>query len=157
MTLFNPYLLLLIAFILIILEFFLPGAVFGIFGAVFVVLSLIAFVLEGHPPLISLAYFIVVCTLVVFLVKYILKAIKRTGPKNTIMLDNDQFGYVASHFDKTLFGKQGIALTDLKPAGKVLVDDKEVSAMSELGYISRGLKIEVIGGKGYHLIVKRID
>ncbi len=157
MNLFNPYLLLFIALLLIFLEFFLPGAIFGTFGALFVVLSLVAFVLEGHSSFLVGAYFLFVTFALIVLIRYILKMIRRTGPQNTIMLDNTQEGYVASHFDHTLIGKEGIALTDLKPAGKVLVEDKEIQAMSELGYISRGLKIQVTGGKGAHLIVKRID
>ena len=157
MNLFNPFVLLAIGFLLLFLEFFLPGGVIGISAILFILGSLVAFVLEGHSPLLSLLYFVFVTASIAFFIRWILYAIKKTGPKNTIMLDSNQEGFVASHFDKSLIGKEGIALTDLKPAGKILVEGKEVQALSELGYISRSLKIQVVGGKGNHLVVKRID
>lgn len=155
-TLFNPYVLLIIAFSLIFLEFFLPGGILGIFGGLFLIFSFVAFYLEGHSPYELFAYFVVVLIALVFLIKWILKAIARTGSKNTIMLDDDQEGYVASGFDKELIHREGIAITDLKPSGKVLIDGKEVQVLSQLGYISKGKKIKVIGGQGAHLIVTEV-
>lgn len=157
MSLFNPYVLLLIGFVLIFLEFFLPGAILGMVGGVFVILSLVAFFMEGHSPLLSLAYFLFVMASLVLLIRYILQAIKSTGKKNTIMSDANQEGYVATGYDKTLIGKRGVAATDLKPSGKVQVEEKEVQALSELGYISKGTGVEIVGGKGSHLIVKKAE
>jgi Membrane-bound serine protease (ClpP class) len=151
----NPYILLIIAFVLVFLEFFLPGGILGIFGAFFVVLSLVAFYLEGHSPLALLAYFTFVVVALAILIRYILKAIQSTGKENTIMLDDDQEGYVATGFDKSLIGKTGTVLADLRPAGKIVVDGIEVQALSEMGYLSKGTEVQIVGGKGSHLIVKK--
>ena len=156
MDLFNPYFFLLIAFVLIFLEFFIPGLFMGILGGVFVVFSLVAFFLEGHSPGMFFAFFVLVMLALVLLVRFILISIKKTGKKNTIMLEKNQEGYVATAFDHGLMGDTGTATTDLKPAGKIAVGDKEVQALSEMGYITKGTKVYIVGGKGSHVVVRKL-
>lgn len=154
---YNPYLLLVIAFIMIFFEFFLSGFVMGILGGIFVILSLVSFFLQGHPPHIMFAYFVFVVVSLIVLVRVTLKIIQKTGKKNTIMLDKNQEGYVATSFDKSLIGQTGVALTDLKPAGKVGVGEKEVQALSEMGYLPKGTKVHILRGAGSHLIVRKVE
>lgn len=45
---------------------------------------------------------------------------------------------------KELIGKIGIASTDLRPSGKVDIDDDTYDAKSEIGYINKGAKIKII-------------
>jgi membrane-bound serine protease (ClpP class) len=45
---------------------------------------------------------------------------------------------------KELIGKTGFASTDLRPSGKVDIDDEYYDAKSEIGYINKGEKIKVI-------------
>ncbi len=89
--------------------------------------------------------------LITFTLRYIKKG-KTTG----IYLNSAQEGYLASEFDKTLIGKSGEALTDLKPAGHILVEGKRYQAVSKTGYLDKGSKIEIVAGEGAHFIVKGI-
>ncbi len=53
----------------------------------------------------------------------------------------------------SLIGKMGEAVTDLRPAGKVLVDGRRVEAKAERGYIDKGATVEVIKRDGFSLVV----
>lgn len=81
----------------------------------------------------------------------------KTGKAKGFFLDSAQEGYVASSFEKELVGKQGEALSDLKPAGHILIEGKRHQALSKMGYLVKGTKIEIIGGQGAHLIVKKVE
>ncbi len=51
--------------------------------------------------------------------------------------------------------KEGITHTDLRPAGKIIIDGKVYDATSSFGYIEKGNAIEVIAYENAQLIVKR--
>lgn len=65
-------------------------------------------------------------------------------------------GYVAAESSyKELIGKTGIAITLMMPAGKVEIDDEQYDAAVQIGYVSKGDKVEVIAYEGMQLIVKK--
>lgn len=151
-----PFLFLAIGFLLIFFEFFLPGGILGIAGGALIILSVIFFSLQANSAWMVILYVAVTIVLLIVLTKAILWRM-RSKKGGGIFLDTAQEGYVASHFDKELIGQQGVALSDLKPAGHILVNGKRVQAVSKMGYLKKGTKIEVISGDGAHLIVRRID
>jgi membrane-bound serine protease (ClpP class) len=51
-------------------------------------------------------------------------------------------------------GKEGKVIKDLKPAGLVEIEGESFQALSKGQYIKQGVKVVVIGGEGFHLIVK---
>ena len=62
-------------------------------------------------------------------------------------------GFVGVHVtDPSLTGRTGVVFTDLKPAGKVLIDNKLYEASAEYGMISKGSEVRVVkmeGGRIY--------
>jgi membrane-bound serine protease (ClpP class) len=71
-----------------------------------------------------------------------------------LVLTDDQEGYVGVTFDEKLIGKTAIVQTELKPAGHILVDGKQVQALSETGFVSKGVEVLIVGGRGAHLLVR---
>lgn len=150
----TSYFFLAVGLLLVFLEFFLPGALIGTLGGVLIFTSIIFFVAEGHSALASLAYIVAIVLLVAVSIKFAIARIKATKSTQSIYSDDAQVGYVASHFDATAIGKTGSVLSDLKPGGYILIDDKKHQALSVEGYIARGREILVIGGQEESLIVK---
>lgn len=72
-------------------------------------------------------------------------------------MQDDQEGYTASSFDHNLVGEKGIAITELKTAGHVLIGQKRYQALSESGFISKEASVVVMDGRGAYLIVKEIN
>jgi membrane-bound serine protease (ClpP class) len=53
-----------------------------------------------------------------------------------------------------LVGLEGVALTDLRPAGTVLVGEERVDAVAESGWVEDGTKVRVVSSEGYRLVVR---
>ena len=143
--------------ILIYIEFFLPNGVMGISGGVLVIASIFLFIFLVKPKtLILLVYMVAIIFAIFLVVKLALKHVKKTKSKNTFFLEKNQEGFVASMHQKELYGKEGIASSDLKTAGHILINNEYYQAVSREGYIKKGEKVEVIGGEGARLVVKKI-
>ncbi len=146
-----------IGLFLVFLEFFLPGGIFAIGGALFLISSIILFFMLDPSFYAILIYFAVLIVAIIAICKLALRQIKRSGKKSTFFSGEDQEGYRASSYRSDLIGKQGTALSDLKPAGHVMIEEERFQAVSESGYVSQGTTIEVIGGEGGHLIIKKTE
>lgn len=70
--------------------------------------------------------------------------------------ENAQEGYHTTIFHEpaNLIGKIGIAMTDLRPSGKIEIDDTWYDAQSEASYITKGTKVKVLDVKNNYLIVR---
>lgn len=149
-----PWILLVVGFILILIEFYLPGAIMGITGGVMVFISILLFAMQIQSPLAIAAYIIGVGIILVFLVKFALWRIRTAKPSRSIYSDASQDGFQASSFDASAIGKKGVVVTDLRPGGHISVDGKQMLAISQSGYLTKGTEIIVIGGQEESLIVK---
>lgn len=64
-------------------------------------------------------------------------------------------GYVATQIlSQSMIGKKGICISDLKPTGKVEIENETFDAILEIGYGVKGDKIEVIAIDNFILKVK---
>lgn len=151
----NPYLFLILGWLLVLLEFYLPGAIMGTVGGVLIVTSIFLFAMQSSSFLAMLLFFVISLLGVVAVIWFALWQIKSTKNKNTIYSSKDQTGYVASSFDATAIGKTGVAITDLKPGGYILIEGKKYQAISVSGYITKGTEVTVISGQEESLIVKQ--
>jgi membrane-bound serine protease (ClpP class) len=72
-------------------------------------------------------------------------------------VQNIDEGYIGvdSVKQKSLKGKIGIAHTDLRPSGKVIISDEIFDAKSEIGYIEKGAKVKVIRDEAGQIYVIR--
>ena len=63
-------------------------------------------------------------------------------------------GFVSSDDYSEFLGKNGIALTPLRPAGVGVFDERRLDIVSEGGFIEANEKVEVVNVEGYRLIVR---
>ncbi|MDZ7767065.1 MAG: NfeD family protein [Melioribacteraceae bacterium] len=63
-------------------------------------------------------------------------------------------GYSTEPETKDLVGKEGEALTDLRPSGTALIDDVRIDVVSEGDYVSKGSKIIVMKESGSKVLVR---
>ncbi len=161
--------------LLLVEIFILPG--FGIAGVLGILITLFALFALTVPTMGSLefswdwekmniatlafferlGYFIgtlLLSVLVIILIaRYVTPTLLR---RSRLVLEKDQEGYVASSFEAQMIGKTGTVMTELKPAGHILVEGQPYQALSEAGFLSKGDPIEVIGGRGAYLIVRKL-
>ena len=152
----GPLILWCIGLVLVAIEFYIPGMIMGIAGGILLLISIIIFSNEIQSAPLTILYTIAVSMSVVYIIKFTLSRIKKAKPQFSIYSDKDQAGYIASAYDHTAIGKEGVVLSDLKPGGYISIDGIQHQAISINGYLPRGSVVLVIGGEEESLIVKHI-
>ncbi len=157
-------LLLAAGIILVLLEIFVfPGfGLAGLSGAGLIMLSLF-FSLVGNMPrrqdftaaTQTLGWtFLFTVALGAILVRYLPKSrLFRRISMSAVQSSGD--GYAPSGTGSALLGKKGIAISDLRPAGKADIDGLRVDVVSEGGYIEKGSEVEVTEVYGARVVVRR--
>lgn len=162
-----------IGIVLILLEVFvIPGfGVAGILGIASVVFSL-AFALVKNingfdfsfVPSDTIAMsFLMVATIMVFGVLLLLFTstnLMKTKAFKRLALQTEQHkeeGFIISaSAEKNFIGQEGIVVMDLRPAGKIEINEVMHDAQSDSEYISKGIKVKVVAQQGAYLIVNEI-
>ncbi len=164
-------LLFIVGLILLALEIFaIPG--FGVTGFAGILLittgltlSLVAHIGPGtldydFGSLIK-AFFLVVISMTIgivvsiFLAKRLLESPSFRFALNNRQLASEGFT-VAEEEYSSMIGKTGTAQTQLRPAGKILIDDDQYDAVSQISYIEKGDAIKVTGYNNGQLIVRKL-
>lgn len=151
----TPFLLAILGLILVFLEFYLPGTILGISGSILIIVSFILIIVQTQSALESSLFILGTLVALWAVVKFALWRIPKTKSRFNIYLNSDQEGFQATSYDSSVIGKQGVVLSDLKPGGYILIENKQHQAISQEGYVTKGSSVIVIGGEGDSLIVKK--
>lgn len=152
-----------LAFLLGIIAFVLEALVFTGFG----VAGIVGIILVGWGVLllavdITQATAALVLALIATIVIFILglRLMSRYNMWHRLTLQNKQGskeGYVAPAPELGLFaGKEGIALTPLRPAGSADIEGSRLDVVTEGEFISAGKRVKVIKVEGTRVVVKEI-
>lgn len=158
-------LLFLIGLSLIAVEIFaIPGfGVAGISGIVLVILSLFLSLVGVMPyfdfSFVSIAIVqLTVALLAALILIFILaKFLPKSKIFHKLVLDEEESskrGFVTYPHLEELLGKEGIALTTLRPAGTAEIGDQRVDVVTDSQYVEKGTKIKVIKVEGIKVVVK---
>ena len=154
-----------IGVVLLLLEIFvIPGfGVAGIVGIIAIFASLFLGLLSDFQlvtwDMVSVAIvelagaFVLTAIAGYFLSKFLPKSSVFT---RLILQDNIAIksGYAAEPETQELVGKEGEALTDLRPAGTALIDNIRIDVVTEGDYLVHGTKIYVIRESGSKVVVR---
>lgn len=143
--------------------FIIPGfGIAGISGILLVVASLFLSLIGGRPfldfEIISMAIIQLAGAITGSFIMILLLA--KFLPKSTVFnrlvlstATSAERGYVSNPDFKLLVGKEGIALTTLRPAGTAEIDGEKVDVVADSEYIRHGTKIKVIKTEGARVVV----
>ncbi|MCH8567477.1 MAG: hypothetical protein LAT67_04410 [Balneolales bacterium] len=157
-----------IGVLLIIVEIFvLPGfGVPGILGITMVFVSLIVSMVGNvgfeFPEMEHMTRAIWTMAITLILGVLMMFSLGKYLPQNTmfkrlILVDSTskEQGYISSDNKDNLLGKEGVAVTALRPAGIALIDDERVDVVSQGDYIENGARIVVTNTSSSRVMVKR--
>ncbi|MFW6078124.1 MAG: NfeD family protein [Gemmatimonadota bacterium] len=65
-------------------------------------------------------------------------------------------GYVSSEARAELVGAEGVALSDLRPAGVAEFGDERLDVVAEGGWIEEGTRVRVLHSEGYRVVVRAV-
>jgi len=66
-------------------------------------------------------------------------------------------GYVAGKAREDLVGHEGVAVTDLRPAGTIKVEGERLDVVSDAGYVAKGARVRIIRTESYRHVIEPID
>jgi membrane-bound serine protease (ClpP class) len=154
-------LLFILGSILIVVELMMPG--FGIAGALGII-SLLAGVLVASQIVSSatlMGIIVVVLLVIVGTLVWIYRSATKGGRVSRTLLlhskmDNKE-GYTSVRPPDALLGKEGVALSMLRPAGLAEIGDRRVDVVTEGEFIPKGTKIKVVQVEGFRIVVERVE
>lgn len=147
--------LMIAGFILVGIEMAVPG--FGAPGIAGIVCLIGGIVCTAKDLEQGLTITVIVVVVLAIMMTIGMTLFKRA--KTPIILDTavkaDQ-GYINTNDLEYLIGKQGVAVTDLRPAGKCDVEGVEFDVRAEAGYIPRGNRVQISRIREKKILVKKI-
>ncbi|MBQ9195807.1 MAG: hypothetical protein IJ157_01090 [Clostridia bacterium] len=149
----------LVGVVLLVVEVFMPG--FGIPGISAAVLLLAGIVMTWYEygARIGLAMAVAVLALMGVVISISLKSVKSGKlAKSELMLDGtvNDGGKSEREQAKKLIGKEGKALTALRPVGAAEFDCGKMNVQSDGEFIEKGVRVRVIKVNGTTVYVKKI-
>jgi membrane-bound serine protease (ClpP class) len=156
-----------IGLILLAIEiFYIPGFGFvGILGIIMMIGS-IFFGLIGDFPivteneisnaLIQLAASLIASILFLFILWKFLPGVPVWGRLILSTSENQKEGFISNPDLSHLVGKRGKTISQLRPAGIALIEDKRYDVVTEGEFVSKDEEIEVIQVIGSKIVVKKI-
>jgi membrane-bound serine protease (ClpP class) len=166
--------LFLVGVILLLIEIFLiPGfGLTGVSGIICIVVALLFAMLDWQPghglpgteqlfrPIAVVAAGIIGSLVALALVAKVMPHTPGVSRMFLAMAMDKKHGYDPSGLSVTgaaLLGQTGIARTDLRPAGKIIIDGKLLDVITEGGYIECGARVRVISTDSNRIIVDAAD
>ncbi len=160
--------LFIVGVVALILEIFvIPGfGVFGIIGIVSIIASLFLGLMPSTdfltPEAVQLAIWELTGALVATIIfsYFLLKILPKSKMFNKLILKDHiaaASGYTVKENVRKLLGKEGRAISDLRPAGIGEFDGNRIDVVTEGDYIENGEKIIVIAEEGSKVVVKKIS
>lgn len=143
-----------LGFLLVVAEMFLPGMVLGILGGVLlaaaVVVGFTTFGVGGGAIVFCVVMTGVLIGFFIWMRMFSKTSVGRNLTLGRSLNAGDDLPDVVG-----LLGRDGIALTALRPAGKIEIDGRRVDVLAESSYVDAGDAVSVIEASGSRVIVRR--
>jgi membrane-bound serine protease (ClpP class) len=143
--------------LLLVIEAFIPG--FGVFG-VGGVFSMVASVfLSVDSPKLATNYLMWTSVAFMFTLFAIVRGLSKRGLGKALTLKqrHDEKSYVPERADlSSLLGKEGRALSTLRPAGTAQFDTQRIDVVTEGEFVASGTPVTVIRVDGARVLVRSV-
>ena len=107
--------------------------------------------LAVRPIMISMLLTLVVGAIMI-------KRLPKSAAWQRVVLNEQESGYRAAPAEhRSLEGKEGKALTDLRPGGTAEVDGQRVSVTTEGGFLGKDTNVKVVEVEGNRIVVRKVD
>lgn len=146
--------LLIAGFLMVGAEIFVPGAVLGTLG----VGSLLTAIVVAFQVSETVGFYVAIGVVVVggITVGLWIKLFPRSSIGRKMTLSQDGSAFKAAEGQSELVGKEGMAASDLRPAGFATIDGQRMDVVAEGKLIPRGERIKVVQVAGNRIVVRKI-
>lgn len=148
--------LVLCGLLLVVAEIFLPGGILGLVGAgCLVAASVMAF--QRWGPVGGTLFTVAEIALGAVVILQAVRWIPNTPLGKGLVLGASVDGAAPSKDNEDLMGREGVALTQLRPAGAARIDGRRHDVVTEGGLIEAGTPLKVIAVEGIRVVVRPIE
>lgn len=146
--------LLVAGFVLVAVEMLIPG--FGFPGISGIICLIAGIWLTAETVEQGLTIAVVVIVLLAVMMTIMMTVLKKVKPPLVLQEELKAEGYLNASDLEYLVGKEGIAGTDLRPAGKCSIDGIDFDVRADGQYIVRGSKVKISRIRENTIIVKEV-
>ena len=150
--------LFILGLLLLIVEMFIPG--FGIAGGSGLILLVLGIILTARTPFEAFVMLVIVLILVSLVLAVILRSAKKGRLSKKLILwsaAKHEDGFSSSSDMSALLGKEGIALTVLRPAGTGQFLGQRLDVVTDGNFMEKGTKIKIVRIDGRRIVVESIE
>ena len=142
--------------LLVIAEIFLPGGILGLTGAgCLIAASVLAF--QEWGPAGGAMFTLAEIALGAVVILQAVRWIQNSPIGKGLVLDAAVEGIAPAKENADLLGREGVALTQLRPAGAARIDGHRHDVISEGGLIDAGTPLKVISVEGMRVVVRPVE
>ena len=150
--------LLILGLILLTVEMFIPG--FGFAGGTGIVLLILGIILTARTTLEAVVMIVILILLVAIVLAVILRSAKKGKLSKKLILwsaARHEQGFTTSENASGLLGKEGVALTVLRPAGSGEFEGRRLDVVTDGSFVERGTKIKIVRTEGRRIVVEPVE
>jgi membrane-bound serine protease (ClpP class) len=144
--------------------FILPGfGVAGVVGGLAIVTSMVLAMIGKHPSSGDVAQALAVLGASLFITLAVMYAwlrhLPNSGRFSGLLLKGSVHksqGFVSAPNRGDLVGRDGVAVTDLRPSGTARVGDERLDVVTEGEYVPQGSRVQVVQSDGYRHVVRAV-
>jgi len=144
--------------------FVLPGfGVAGVVGGVAIVASMVLAMMGAHPTTGDVAQALAVLGASLFITLAVIYAwlrhLPNSGRFSGLLLQgavHKSQGFVSAPSRGDLIGRDGVAVTDLRPSGTARVGEERLDVVTEGEYVPQGSRVQVVQSDGYRHVVRAV-
>jgi membrane-bound serine protease (ClpP class) len=144
--------------------FVIPGfGVAGVVGILAIIASMVLAMMGGYPTTGDVAQALAVLGASLFITAAVIYAwlrhLPNSGRFSGLLLKgagSREAGFTTAPSRPELVGKDGTALTDLRPSGTARVGEERIDVVTEGEYVAQGSRVQVVRSDGYRHVVRAV-
>lgn len=145
--------------------FVVPGfGVAGILGILAIIASMVLAMMGGYPTSGDVAQALAVLGASLFITAAVtyawLRHLPNSGRFSGLLLKgagSRNQGFTTAPSRPELVGKDGTALTDLRPSGTARIGEERIDVVTEGEYVPQGSRVQVVQSDGYRHVVRKVS
>ncbi len=144
--------------VLLIIEVFVPSfGILGLLGSASLIAGIVIAAPDPVNAFISIGIAVAISIVIIIMTA---KMNKTKGVWNRFILRDKlttEQGFLSSDTKESLLGKEGLAITPLRPSGTVQIDDDRIDVVTSGEFIAAGRKVKVVKAEGTWVVVKESE
>jgi membrane-bound serine protease (ClpP class) len=144
--------------------FLIPGfGAAGILGILAIFASMVLAMMGGYPTSGDIAQALAVLGASLFITTAVIYAwlrhLPNSGRFSGLLLQGTghrEAGFITAPARPELVGKDGTAITDLRPSGTARIGEERVDVVTEGEYVPQGSRVQVVRSEGYRHVVRAV-